>query len=52
MVEAEILRTGNENILDSLEEGLIILDQNKKDNGYENKVLYLNKAAKILNVES
>ena len=39
-VEAEVLRTGNEQVLDNLEEGVII--QNKDTH----KVVFINKAAK------
>ena len=39
-VEAEILRCGNENILDSLQEGVIILSEDK------NEMHYLNRAAR------
>ena len=43
-VEAEILRCGNEHILDSLQEGVIILSE---DN---NEVHYLNRAARNISV--
>ena len=39
-VEAEILRCSNENILDSLQEGVIILSEDK------NEMHYLNRAAR------
>ena len=39
-VEAEILRRGNENVLDSLQEGVIILSEDSKE------MHYLNKAAR------
>ena len=39
-VEAEILRQGNEELLNSLDEGLVIVDQNDYDD-----VVFLNKSA-------
>ena len=43
-VEAEILRCSNENILDSLQEGVIILSEDK------NEMHYLNRAARKISV--
>ena len=43
-VEAEILRCGNENILDSLQEGVIILSEDT------NEMHYLNRAARNISV--
>ena len=40
-VEAEILRKGNEELLDSLDEGLIIVEKEKIED-----VIFLNKSAK------
>ena len=38
-IDAEVLRRGNEKLLDSLEEGVVILEENS------NKILYYNAAA-------
>ena len=43
-VKAEILRTGNEQLLNNLKEGVIIID---KENGV---VMFLNRAAKKFNI--
>ena len=43
-VEAEILRYGNEHILDSLQEGVIIMSEDNSE------VHYLNRAARKINV--
>ena len=39
-VEAEILRTGNEELLNNLEEGVVILDNENEE------ILFVNSAAK------
>ena len=43
-VEAEILRCGNENILDSLQEGVIIFSEDT------NEMHYLNRAARSISI--
>ena len=45
-VEAEILRCGNDDILDSLQEGVIILSEEDK-----NEIRYHNRAARIINIK-